>query len=63
LADGCSGHALAQAIDLGYIVVNGGIDGRVKLVVVDLATSGHGHIPFYLIWLGKFLAVKINRRL
>jgi hypothetical protein len=37
---GCSGHALAQAVDLGDVVFGGSIDGRVKLVVVVIVLVG-----------------------
>jgi hypothetical protein len=50
LAGGCSGHALAQAVDLeelGDVVVDGSTNGRVKLLlVVDLATSGQAILVF-----------------
>jgi hypothetical protein len=56
LAGGCSGHTLAQAVDLrelGDVVVGDGIDGQVKLlVVVDLATFGQAIFLFFFFCFG-----------
>jgi hypothetical protein len=54
LAGGCSGHALAQTVELRDVVVGGSIDGRVKFITCRRRSSyiRQGHIPFYLFWFG-----------